>query len=188
MESFTGILIAGGKSERMGKDKALLFYRGKTFADQALKLLSLFCDRVVISSQHTDWPDTYEVIKDIYPVIGPIAGLHAGLKVSKTVFNLVLPCDLPLMEAGTLNRLVDGIGKSDAAIFRHEKFAEPLCGVYTSGSLPVIESQIVKGLYSLQELLSKLSVHYIDADENAMKHLRNINTPADYSTLTDFLR
>jgi molybdopterin-guanine dinucleotide biosynthesis protein A len=188
MVQLTGILIAGGKSERMEMDKSWLFYQGKTFAEQAIKQLELLCQEVLISSNLPDWPNKYRIVADIHTNIGPIGGLHACLRATATEYNLVSPCDLPLMTVETLNKLLTDVSSWQAVIFRHDGYVEPLCGVYATSCLPVVEQQIAAGQYSMQKLLAKLNVHYIEADAETRLQLRNINTPADYATLEGFQR
>ena len=97
-ERITGIILAGGKSKRMGRDKAFLPYHGKDLIEYSISLMQSICDEVIISANDADY-DKFglRVVRDNYPHIGPIGGLEASLTYSKTRHNLVIPCDTPFL-------------------------------------------------------------------------------------------
>ena len=95
----TGIILSGGKSTRMGENKSLMKINGKTIIEHVNDLIqSLFSNVILISNN----PDEYEflgikIYKDIFPGMGPLAGIHSGLKNSSTQKNFIISCDIPLM-------------------------------------------------------------------------------------------
>ena len=92
----TGIILAGGKSSRMGADKGLLELGGKPLITYAFQALSGLCTTILISSSSEAYHSFgYQVIEDVFPGIGPMGGIYSALGKSKTEKNLILSCDLP---------------------------------------------------------------------------------------------
>ena len=103
----TGIILAGGKSSRMGTDKALFVLNGSTFLDHIIRALEPLVDDILIIS-NDERHSTYNLkrVRDTIADAGPISGLHAGLTNSVTENNLVLSCDIPLIETSMLEVLL----------------------------------------------------------------------------------
>ena len=101
--NITGIILAGGKSSRMGSDKALLLYRGKAFLTHVINaLIPLVDDIIIVSNDERHSQFNYRRISDTIIDAGPLAGIHAGLTDSNTENNLVLSCDVPLIQTSIL--------------------------------------------------------------------------------------
>jgi molybdopterin-guanine dinucleotide biosynthesis protein A len=104
----TGIILAGGRSSRMGTDKGLLDLNGKAFITYSIDALSPFVSKILIISDN-DAYDAFNVerVEDIIKDSGPLAGIFTGLNKSKTTYNLVLSCDIPLVQSNVLNMLIE---------------------------------------------------------------------------------
>src|SRR5690606_23061938 len=106
----TGIILSGGKSSRMGSEKGFMSYNGKPFIQHSIEALKPLVMEIIIVSNNVDY-DVFGLkrIEDVMENAGPLAGLYSGLHQSKTDYNLVLSCDIPLINTSILQRLVDAI-------------------------------------------------------------------------------
>ena len=198
------VILAGGKSSRMGTDKALLEYDGKQFIEQIAKELSSFEERIIARGTNSRFSDSIEedwtVIPDIYPDHGPIGGLHAALSACRSDALFVVTCDMPLFNKSLAERLCaemqigegsetnsDGeyVDAYDVILSVGDNGKiHPLCGVYRKSALSVLEEQIVSDRNRVMEALKKLRVKYVTIDSpDQVKQLANINTPEEYETL-----
>ena len=188
------VILAGGKSSRMGIDKALLELNGKTFIEQISKELEWFEEKIIAHGNIRELSDTiWTVISDIYPNHGPLGGIHSALSVCQSDALFVVTCDMPLLKSSLAHKLCDIMCESedmsqtvyDAVISVGEDGKiHPLCGVYRKSVLPILEEQILSGRNKVMEALKKLHVKYITID-SAMdtQQLFNVNTPQDYEKL-----
>jgi len=104
--SITGVIIAGGKSKRMGKDKLFLLFKGKTLLANAEELLENIVTDILISTNHKKLQTTYPIINDPIKDIGPIAGIYQALQKSRTQKIIVIPVDMPLLNIEILQFLL----------------------------------------------------------------------------------
>jgi len=185
--SISGFILAGGKSSRMGTDKALLIFQDKPLLLHMIKRIEPFCDRIAISGQNSEYANfEVEMIPDLYPGCGPIAGIFSALKYTGSDWNLMVSVDVPFVNDELFLSLISNIGESDCIIPEHTSGVEPLVGLYHRRTLPVIEKMITSGDYRLTNLLSKLSTSYVDCNELIKKHPRlfmNINRMEDYQSI-----
>ena len=185
--SISGFILAGGKSSRMGTDKALLMFQDKPLLLHMINRIEPFCDKVAISGQNSQYANfEVEMIPDLYPDCGPIAGVFSALKYTSSDWNLMVSVDVPFVNNELFNVLISNIGESDCVIPKHISGVEPLIALYNRRTLPVIEKMITSGDYRLTNLLSKLSTSYVDCNELIKKHPRlfmNINRMEDYQSI-----
>ena len=108
-QNTTGIILAGGKSIRMGSDKGFILYNDATFMSHVIAALQPFVSEIIIVSNHSEY-DIFKLkrVKDKFEDAGPLAGLYSGLANSETENNLVLSCDVPLINNEILKVLVEG--------------------------------------------------------------------------------
>lgn len=178
----SGLIIAGGKSRRMGQDKAQIIYQNQSFLDYAVSLVENFTDDIIISSNQSPVTN-YPIVADLYKNIGPIGGLYAGLQAVKNDFVLVLPVDMPLLNKEVFDRLFKNFNsRKQMNIFNLDDRPQMLTGIYHKNILPVIEEQILQKDYKLQHLLQKASYKLIDA--TAFKSIFvNVNSPVELNRL-----
>ncbi len=176
----TGVVLAGGESSRMGEDKSLMFFKEQQLIDYSLSALEPFCKEILISSsKDVHKLFNYKIISDEFNNIGPIAGLYSALKNSKTNYIIVLPCDSPMVKKEFVKYLISEIsGNKDALIPTLNHFSEPLFAIYHKRILPIVEKQIEKQDYKLQNLLEKISIKTIEVQDRSC--FVNINTKDDY--------
>ena len=174
----TGIVIAGGKSLRMGKNKAIVEYKGKRLVDNAICILQNHTQNILISSNKIIDNILLATIPDKYKNVGPISGLYSCLKASTTELNIVIPCDVPNLNYELYNTLIENSNGFDAVVPRLPNGKlEPLIGCYKKNVLPIIENQINQNDYKLVNLLLKIETKYIDITD--IEQFKNINTPND---------
>jgi molybdopterin-guanine dinucleotide biosynthesis protein A len=185
--NLTAIILAGGQSLRMGLDKTLIPYLGKPLIQYSIDLALCFTKNIIISANQDELRSLrFPVVTDIYPVKAPLAGIHAGLKFSKTNWNLVLTCDMPNVSTHLINLLISKLEKETELVLPgHHGYIEPLCGFYNKSLITVIESNIGKNKLSPLDLL-KVSPHNIVQmegvfDENISSVFKNVNSRNDLS-------
>ncbi len=198
------VILAGGKSSRMGTDKALLEYDGKQFIEQITEELSQFEERIIARGTNSGFSaeleEKWNVIPDIYPDHGPIGGLHAALSSCESDALFVITCDMPLFNRELAERLCaemqSGEGLETDTDGKHVDAYDviisvgnngkvhPLCGVYRKSVLSVLEEQILSDRNRVMEALQDLRVKYVTIDSpDQEKQLANINTPQEYEAL-----
>jgi molybdopterin-guanine dinucleotide biosynthesis protein A len=187
MERVTGFVLAGGKSTRMGKDKATLEFRGRTLLDNALDLGRAVADEVRIVGDPAKFADFGTVVQDIYPDRGPLGGIHAALKSSETGLNLVMGVDLPLLDVPFLEYLIVSAVQSRAVVTlpRVGAHYEPLCAVYRTEFLGPAEQALVAGHNKIDALFTTLPLRTVNEQELvgqgfSPSMFRNVNTPEDW--------
>lgn len=160
----TGILLAGGRSRRMGREKGLVEFHGKPLIQYGIDLLSQFTDRILISSDNSDYLEFgCELVPDEIIGQGPAAGLAASLKCSTTLWSLVIACDLPFLEPELILNLFTDTENSLAVIPVHDGEVEPLVALYHKDLSPVFEASLYSGNLSLHKILANCKVQYFDA-------------------------
>jgi len=185
--SISGFILAGGKSSRMGTDKALLVFQEKPLLEHMIKLIKPFCTNIAISGQNPDYSIFgVEMVPDLYSGCGPIAGIYSSLKHSDCDLNLLVGVDVPFVNEELFLSLISNIGEYDCIIPEHTSGVEPLIGIYNRRALSVIEEMIKAGDFKLSKLLSKLNTRYLDCNELIKKYPRlfmNINRLEDYQSI-----
>jgi len=173
----SGIVIAGGKSKRMGTNKSLLIYKQQSFVERAANLLSQFTDDLFINSNIDYTHFSYRILPDIILNTGPIGGLYTSLAQIKYKMALVIPVDMPLLTTEVLTYLLKQADFSKKVnIFRTNDRLQMLTGLYHKDLVPVLKQQIDTGDFKLRNLLKKTSHHIIDAGDFSSQFV-NINTP-----------
>lgn len=163
VETVTGVVLAGGKSTRMGRDKATLELGGQTLRERCATVLRACFAEVLVITQ------------DDVPGLGPIGGLLTGLRRVKTPALFLAACDMPFLDAKFIRRMAGELAGYDAVAVP----GEPLHAVYATRILPVVEEQIATGEYSMNKLLARLRVNWI-SDTGLSKALRNVNIPQEW--------
>lgn len=175
------IILSGGKSKRMGVDKALLFYKGKSFLEHLIEVSkSISQNQIIVSNELKHQTEGVEWVNDIYKDIGPLGGLFSGLSHSDTDWNFVLSCDTPFLKTENLNVLKQQISEQVNAIFyESENKTHFLIGLYHKSILPYIEQQIEAQQYSLKVLFDNIEHQCIPVSKKESVNFTNINTLSD---------
>lgn len=185
----TAIILAGGKSSRMGTNKALLPIEGKANIQLIKEQLTPYFSQIMIATNDFE---AYAflglpMIKDEYEGLGPMAGIHAGLKNSKTETNFFVACDMPFASGELVKHLVDLSEEYEAVVPRINGKLHPLFSVFKKTILPKIEQCLLGENLRMSDLLSTLEVRYVNEIElanvisgNIEKIFYNMNSPLDY--------
>jgi molybdopterin-guanine dinucleotide biosynthesis protein A len=160
---FSAVLLAGGRSSRMGTDKALLPVAGRPLWERQVEVLRAAGAREIFFSARPDqtWvPAGARVVRDAVPGAGPLAGIAAALAACEDTHLAVLAVDLPQMEPAWFARLLATCAPGIGAVGRREGFFEPLAAIYPREMLPAAEAVLTRGDYSLQRLLTTAAAQF----------------------------
>jgi molybdopterin-guanine dinucleotide biosynthesis protein A len=181
------LVLAGGRSKRMQRDKATLAYHGRSQLEWAVSFLQPHVERVFVSVRpdQTDDPvrSRFEQIVDTESDLGPIAGIMAAQAKYPNVAWLVLACDLPFLDDGTLTSLIAARDPQRlATAFRssHDVLPEPLCAIYEPASREAILAHVASGKNCPRKFLINSDVKLLD--EPNPHALDNVNTPDEYGS------
>lgn len=172
----TGIILAGGKSSRMGTDKGLQLLSGKPMISYGIELLSPFCKEILISSSSDGYHSFgCKVVADVHPGIGPMGGIYSALIQSKTSFSFVLSCDLPFVSKELVSFIIrNSEGFKVAVPWFGSQHYEPLCGMYHSEVVADIERFIRKGNYKLPDMFAEVPVNKLSMNEKLSFYSENL--------------
>jgi len=180
-----GLVLAGGKSSRLGQDKTALEIQGQTLLQRTATLLLRHCDQVFISTRSTDMADCgFEIILDATERIGPLGGITTALsRISGPL--LVLACDLPFMDSATLQKLINFHASKPASAvlttFQQVQtgFIESLVAIYEPDSLALLNQGIANKLYKLSRIIPEHQRHLLPYDQELEHVFFNVNYPHD---------
>jgi molybdopterin-guanine dinucleotide biosynthesis protein A len=184
-KNITGIILAGGKSSRMGTDKGLLKLDNSTFIERVASVLKPFVNDIIVVSDHNAH-GTFGMqrIEDLYKDAGPLSGILSGLKHSKTENNIVLSCDIPFISEALLRHLI--INSKDNALINQiecEGKTMPLIATYKKQCASAIQKALDNDERRVRVLVKSLNPNTISVDSNYKLMVENINTPEEYKTL-----
>jgi molybdopterin-guanine dinucleotide biosynthesis protein A len=181
------LVLAGGHSKRMQKDKAALVYHGRSQLEWAVSFVQPHVERVFVSVRPDQTNDPvrahFEQIVDTVENLGPIAGIMAAQAKYPEVAWLVLACDLPFLDESTLTTLIAARDPQRlATAFRssHDVLPEPLCTIYEPASRQAILAHIASGKNCPRKFLINSDVQLLD--EPNPHALDNVNTPDEYGS------
>src|SRR6266446_475849 len=191
MSDCAAFVLVGGKSSRMGADKAFLTLQGQTLLERALGLAHSVSDDVRIVTSRAS-PDNEKfaaygpVVEDVYKDSGPLSGIHAALSANCHDFNLVLAVDIPFISHDLLQYIVAEAHASQAMVTvpRVGGRFQPLCAVYSRDFAPVAERALNEGLNKIDTLFPHIPMRIIDEEELARSGFSpslfdNLNTRED---------
>lgn len=192
-ENISGFVLTGGKSSRMGVEKGLMLFDGKSLVQRALETLSVVADEVFISANNPYYNQfSKPVIPDIVQGIGPMGGIYSCLVQSATDYNIFLSCDTPFVSSDLLLYLMREIDGHTCVVPVHDdEKVEPLCGIYSKKCADAFSEFIRKGNYKMMDVLKAVDYHPVRVDESLPfynPHLFfNINTPTDCTRAMQYL-
>lgn len=175
------LILAGGRSSRMGWDKPNLPFRGKTLLERCVDFWRQNgMDAVFVAAGQPDHqiilPEEAVPVYDRYSARGPLGGLHAAFSGTDAEFLWVCGVDMPFLTPEVILPEPEG----DALVYRRNGRAEPLLGVYRRTALPVMEQMLTRGEGKLGLLLEQIDTRYIELPAQLDQAVSNVNTPEDY--------
>ncbi|MEH7248424.1 molybdenum cofactor guanylyltransferase [Neobacillus niacini] len=183
------IILSGGKSSRMGTNKALLKLNEKTTVERMVDTLKVYFDDIILVTNDTDAYQFLGVkmVPDHYQGMGPLAGFHAGLKASNYDVNFIVACDMPFVSGELAATLVEKIEHYDALIPVINGKKQTLCGVFQKKIVTKIEECIENGRLPIKHLLDHLNVLYLSEKDlqvysniDIERVFFNMNHPHEY--------
>lgn len=187
VDDVTAFVLAGGKSIRMGKDKAFLEFKGRILLARALELAVGVTEEVRIVGDPRKFAAFGRVIEDLYRERGPLGGIHAALKSSSTELNLMLAVDLPFVQPDFLKYVISVAKetKALAIVPRASDGLQPLCAVYRREFAQAAEQSLAQGKNKIDALFVNVETRIIEPDELSRagfssEMFRNLNTPEEF--------
>ncbi len=185
-DRLTLLILAGGASRRMGRDKATLPVGEATLVEHLARRLAGVADEALVAGGLVGkrWPGLRQVA-DRYPGRGPLAGMHAGLVEARHPLVWVVACDLPEVVPALGPFLAAAAVDVDAVVPRVAERPQPLCAVYRSSAAPLIERLLEEQRLRVSDFLDAIRVRFVDEAslrqvDDRLESFRNLNTPADY--------
>jgi molybdopterin-guanine dinucleotide biosynthesis protein A len=174
------IILAGGKSTRMGQDKGLMQLNQKAMVEHIIATCKKISDNIMLVANLDAYAQFgLPVYKDKYLECGPLSGIYTGLKKSNFDYNLVLSCDVPFIHEGVLEFLLDSCTGYDITISKSEGKIHPLVGVYRKTCLPVVKKNLDEKKLKVMGIFDELKVRELDMADFLPENFRNINSPDD---------
>ena len=186
----SSVILAGGASRRMGRDKAFLEFAGRPLIARIADQVRLVGREVIVAggtgddvARYTPYADL--CVPDVYPGVGTLGGIHAGLHVARHDLVLVVACDMPFLNPDLLAWFVDAAEGWDLVVLKHDQGVEPLHAVYRKTCLPAIEATIRSGERCAFAFYDQIRVRYVAPPEIAhldprLCSFRNLNTPQEW--------
>jgi len=195
----SGVIMAGGVSQRLGKDKALERIGGRTLIERVIdSLVPLTTEVLVVVAQPEQaaafrLPPSVRVVSDRYPGKGSLGGIFTGLDASTEPWSLVVACDMPFLNGELLRHLMGENSNVDAVVPLLGGQPEPLHALYSKACLAPMERMVRAGDLKIAPLFDAVRVRYVDEgtiDRIDPRHLSffNINTQADLQEAMRLLR
>ena len=197
----SGIILAGGRSSRLGKDKVFEVIGKETLIERAVRQLAELdeLDELIVVTSERVAPllDAFRlrarIVKDVHIGQGPMGGLHAGLLAAGNDYSLVVACDLPFLNHDLLRYMIGLRRGYDMVVPRVSGMIEPLHAVYSKSCLPAIERRLNEGRSMVYSLLEGVRVRFVEQEEVEKfdpKRLSffNINSTADIEKAREMAR
>jgi molybdopterin-guanine dinucleotide biosynthesis protein A len=177
-------VLAGGQSTRMGADKAFVEFEGRTLLAHALSLVKSISSEVRIVGSREKFAGLGEVVEDEFPQHGPLGGIHAALRASRSELNLMLAVDMPFVEIRFLEYLFEEAERHESAIVTIPRAAgawQTLCAVYRKPFADLAEQALLEGKNKIDPLFRDIEMRIVEERELKQQNFsptlfRNLNT------------
>ena len=184
----TGIILAGGKSSRMGRDKGLVVINGACMIEHVIAAVKTSVSSIIIVANSDVYKQFgYPVIKDIIHECGPMGGIYTGLLHSQTMHNIVVSCDIPFVTPALIASLVNTTGEADVVLVSHDGKKEPLCARYRKSCALKMADHLENDNLRMNGFLASVNTLEIRAEDVPgfdARQLANINTPNELNLYT----
>lgn len=180
------VILAGGKSTRMGQDKAVLKWGKADLLNHIVeKLYAHYKEVIVVSNKPRNLHKPVKLVVDIFPDRGPLSGIHSGLCHSTYENSIIVGCDMPFVTPLFLDLIVSRMSGFDAVVPLHSRGEEYLCACYSESCIPIIERQLKCGNNRVSSMLDKVNCFYYQEEEwssrfSADNLFCNLNTYEEY--------
>ncbi len=186
----SAVILAGGKSRRMGKDKRFMNLFNIPLLEYSLNLVKNFTNDIIISSN--DNPPgyaSYKIVHDLFPDKGPVNAIVSAMKQASNEHVLVLTADMPLLRTEMIEKLLDSSDKNSAVIFSYNKEIIVLPSLFPTSVHIQMEKWFLSGSVSMKSILKKLPLKVLPADEFVAEiNFLNINRPEDFERAKAYMK
>lgn len=184
MKNITGVILAGGKSSRMGTDKGVLMIRGKKMIEHIIDALKPCVDEIIIiaNNDHYNYLG-YKVFSDLITDCGPLGGVFTAMENSLTDKNFIVSCDVPNLNTEVIEYIISKYDNDDVVMPISNGQIEPLCALYSKLKKDQIKAFLEKGIYKIKDVVKFFNTRYIEVslDSEMFKGVfDNVNTPKDF--------
>lgn len=187
MKEVTGIILAGGKSSRMGQDKGLLEVNGKPMVQHIIEKLEAVTTSIIIISNNPEYVKFHKSIyADLIEDQGPVGGIYSGLYYTESEVNIVVSCDVPFISVDLLQTLLENSNKYLVTIPSFKGKEHPLIGIYHKKSLEKFKSSTLENKLKLINVINELpnNIVIVEGNENDNIFL-NLNSQEDINKITN---
>ncbi|HEV8717536.1 MAG TPA: NTP transferase domain-containing protein [Candidatus Binatia bacterium] len=188
-QSLSAIVLAGGKSSRMGRPKALLPFDGEPLITRTVRTLrQLFADIVVVAAPEQELPPlSVTLVRDEIAYQGPVGGIYYGLQAARSEVCFVTSCDAPFLNLTLIAHLVSQIADCDVVVPHWQERLQPLHAVYRRSVVPLLRTQLERGELRPISLYQKVRTREVGVEELCRfdpegLSFRNLNSPEDYQS------
>ena len=189
-------ILAGGKSLRMGRDKAMLEIGGDTMLERCIAALQPLGREILVVGDMPARKHLSEcrMVEDLYPGAGPVGGIVTALSALGEEFHLIVACDMPFLQTPLLQLLIDAAtDEHDAVVPWMEGRPDPLCAIYSYSCILPFQAFLSRGLRAAHRALETVHVHRIEESElrradPELVSFVNLNTPEDVERWSGRLR
>jgi molybdopterin-guanine dinucleotide biosynthesis protein A len=166
----TSIILAGGRSSRLGREKALQIIEGKSLIQWVVDRLAILSTEIIIATAHGETIPCSSAVRiktvaDIYPRKGPLVGIYSGLIASSSSRAIVVGCDMPFLSVSLLEYMTQTLADFDVALPRIGEMVEPLCAVYSKSCLAPIQRLLEQNELGIRRLFGMVKAKYVEEDE-----------------------
>ena len=192
----TGVLLAGGKSRRMGEDKRYLVVGEQTLLEQGLGVLRLLFQKVLVVIAQDSPPLDVDarVVRDLVSDCGSLGGLHSGLTEATTPYIFVVACDMPFLDPAVIAQFTSRRYTADIVMAKLAARLHPMHALYGKRCLPAVEQMIGARQLKIQDMVSHASLRVLYVTEADLltidpfgRSFHNVNTPADLEVARSLL-
>ena len=180
-KDITGIILAGGKSSRMGTDKGFLMLNNKPFVQYSIDALTPLVSKIIIVSDNPDYDILgFKRVNDLTKNAGPVAGICSGLEASSTDYNLILSCDIPLITSHVLEKLITNIDTNSEIIqVESQGKSMPLIALYKKQVTPIFNTFLKNNERRLRVVIKHCKSKNIALEKEYAYSTMNVNTQTE---------
>ncbi len=185
----SGIVLAGGQSRRMGRDKAFMTFQGRSLIERTLDVLARLCQELIIVADRTErYAHLARTVPDVFKGRGTLGGIHAGLAVMIHDLAIVVACDMPFLNLQALDYMVGLAPGCDVVVPHVAGYYEPLHAVYRRSCVGPIADLLAAGPSRIVEFYDQVRVCRVGEEDIRrfdpdLRTLTNVNTPKDWGRL-----
>ncbi len=191
-ENLSGIVLAGGASQRMGRNKAFLELDGRALIEIVIERLARVCAEVlVVAGDARDYAGLgVPVVEDRFRGVGVLGGLHAGIQVATHELTIAVGCDMPFLNPDLLRAFAGWATGFDVVVLRQGENVEPLHAAYRRACIPAMETAIRANRRRIISFFPHVRVCYVTPEDvfsfdPDLRSFRNVNTPADWEAVVE---